>query len=174
MAALAGDLSKQILGHSDATKAFRPWWDVVQDGIMYSLVVMGKCWALFLYVNYLLKIIINFWFFPGVVTLPMTFMTRTPVDCVIHPSMWQPNSSSTHIMDSNQLVSIKCDTNKLTNQVIICFADSVRSVSAHLRQVLLHRDDGLALPHLLPLYPLPRPHTHHIHREGAHQVCYVI
>ena len=42
MAALAGDLSKQILGHSDATKAFRPWWDVVQDGIMYSLVVMGK------------------------------------------------------------------------------------------------------------------------------------
>ena len=45
MAALAGDLSKQILGHSDATKAFRPWWDVVQDGIMYSLVVMGKLCA---------------------------------------------------------------------------------------------------------------------------------
>ena len=42
MAALAGDLSKELLGHSDATKAFRPWWDVVQDGIMYSLVVMGK------------------------------------------------------------------------------------------------------------------------------------
>ena len=44
--------------------------------------------------------------YAGVVTLPMTFMTRTPVDCVIHPSMWQPNSSSTHIMDSNQLVSM--------------------------------------------------------------------
>ena len=106
MAALAGDLSKQILGHSDATKAFRPWWDVVQDGIMYSLVVMGECLTLFPNINHLFTIMMNFLFFPGVVTLPMTFMTRTPVDCVIHPSMWQPNSSSTHIMDSNQLVSI--------------------------------------------------------------------
>ena len=42
MAALGGDLRKQILGHSDAEKAFRPWWDNLEDGIMYSLVVMGK------------------------------------------------------------------------------------------------------------------------------------
>ena len=44
-------------------------------------------------------------FSPGVVTLPLTFMASTPVDCVIHPDMWQPNSSSSQIMDSNQLVS---------------------------------------------------------------------
>ena len=42
MAALGGDLRQQILGHSDAAKAFRPWWDNLEDGIMYSLVVMGK------------------------------------------------------------------------------------------------------------------------------------
>ena len=42
MAALGGDLSKQILGQTDAAKAFRPWWDKCEDGIMYSLVVMGK------------------------------------------------------------------------------------------------------------------------------------
>ena len=41
MAALAGDLSKQLLGQSDASKAFRPWWDTIEDGVMYSLVVMG-------------------------------------------------------------------------------------------------------------------------------------
>ena len=42
MAALAGDLTKTILGQSDAAKAFRPWWDSIEDGIMYALVVMGK------------------------------------------------------------------------------------------------------------------------------------
>ena len=42
MAALAGDLTKQILGQSDAVKAFRPWWDSLEDGIMYALVIMGE------------------------------------------------------------------------------------------------------------------------------------
>lgn len=64
MAALAGDLSKVILGHSDADKAFRwqlfiykqdhltlsvylhyqlrPWWDVIEDYTMYFFVVMSK------------------------------------------------------------------------------------------------------------------------------------
>ena len=36
MAALAGDLSKQILGHSESTKAFRPWWDNIEDQILYA------------------------------------------------------------------------------------------------------------------------------------------
>ena len=27
MAQLAGDLSKAIMGQTDAEKAFRPWWD---------------------------------------------------------------------------------------------------------------------------------------------------
>lgn len=67
MAAVAGDLSKQILGQSDAAKTFRPWWDNLEDGILYSLVVMGM------------------------ITLPMTFLTGTPLDCTIHPSLWFNN-----------------------------------------------------------------------------------
>jgi hypothetical protein len=42
MAALAGDLSRQILGHSDAAKAFRPWWDTLEDNLLYAFVVLGK------------------------------------------------------------------------------------------------------------------------------------
>ena len=42
MAAIAGDLSKKILGHSDAAKAFRPWWDTLEDNLLYAFVVMGK------------------------------------------------------------------------------------------------------------------------------------
>ena len=42
MAALAGDLSRQILSHSDAARAFRPWWDNLEDSLMYSLVIMGE------------------------------------------------------------------------------------------------------------------------------------
>lgn len=42
MAALAGDLSRQILSHTDAARAFRPWWDNMEDSLMYSLVIMGK------------------------------------------------------------------------------------------------------------------------------------
>ena len=42
MAALAGDLSKAILGQSDAAKAFRPWWDVLEDNLLYSFVIFGE------------------------------------------------------------------------------------------------------------------------------------
>ena len=41
MTAIAGDLTQKILGHSDADKAFRPWWDNLEDGVLYSFVVMG-------------------------------------------------------------------------------------------------------------------------------------
>ena len=64
MAALAGDLSKMIMGHSDAAKAFRPWWDSMEDGLMYSFVVMG------------------------LVTLPMTFLSNTPIECAFHSDYW--------------------------------------------------------------------------------------
>jgi len=71
MAALAGDLSKAILGQSDAAKAFRPWWDSVEDLLMYSFVVMS------------------------LVTLPMTFLSGNPVDCAIHRHYWQ--NSTEHV-----------------------------------------------------------------------------
>ncbi len=47
MAALAGDLSKQIKGHSEAAQAFRPWWDNLEDNFMYSFVILGIMIAFF-------------------------------------------------------------------------------------------------------------------------------
>ena len=41
MAAVAGELSKQIKGHSEGEKGFRPWWDTVEDNIMYAFVILG-------------------------------------------------------------------------------------------------------------------------------------
>lgn len=73
MAALAGDLSKQILGHSDAAKAFRPWWDNLEDSIMYAFVVIG------------------------LILLPMTFLSGTPVACAVHPDSWAGNYTSPNL-----------------------------------------------------------------------------
>lgn len=42
MANVAGDLSQQILGQSDAAKVFRPVWRNSQDSALYALVVLGK------------------------------------------------------------------------------------------------------------------------------------
>ena len=42
MAAIAGELSKQIKGHSEGAQGFRPWWDTVEDNLMYAFVILGK------------------------------------------------------------------------------------------------------------------------------------
>ena len=50
----------------------------------------------------------------------------------------------------------------------------IRAVPADVRQEVLHGDDGLPLPHLLSLHPLPRPHAHHLRREGSHWVGFTL
>ncbi len=42
MAAIAGELSKQIKGHSEGAQGFRPWWDTVEDNLMYAFVILGR------------------------------------------------------------------------------------------------------------------------------------
>ena len=42
MAQLAGDLSHAIMGQTDAEKAFHPWWDHMEDKLLYFFVVMSK------------------------------------------------------------------------------------------------------------------------------------
>ena len=42
MSSLANALVSQVLGHSDAEKAFRPWWDNFEDYLVYVLVMLGK------------------------------------------------------------------------------------------------------------------------------------
>ena len=57
MAALGSLLMNKVLGHSDAEKAFRPWWDTLEDILIYSLVILG------------------------VITVPTAIITGTPLDC---------------------------------------------------------------------------------------------
>ncbi|CAB4069676.1 LRRC8 [Lepeophtheirus salmonis] len=41
MASLGNALVNKILGHSEAEKAFRPWWDNLEDFLVYGLVMLG-------------------------------------------------------------------------------------------------------------------------------------
>ena len=41
MSSLAHALVGQVLGHSDAEKAFRPWWDNFEDQLIYGLILLG-------------------------------------------------------------------------------------------------------------------------------------
>ena len=42
MGAVASIVAKSVFGHSDAENAFRPWWDTVQDHLIYGLITTGK------------------------------------------------------------------------------------------------------------------------------------
>ena len=57
MAAVGTALLSKVLGHSQAEKAFRPWWDSLEDYLIYALVMTG------------------------VVLVPTAIVTGTPLDC---------------------------------------------------------------------------------------------
>ena len=42
MGAVASTVAASVLGHSDAEKAFRPWWDNFQDHLIYGLIMLGE------------------------------------------------------------------------------------------------------------------------------------
>ena len=42
MAALGATLLDNVLGHSKAEQAFRPWWDSFEDFLVYGLVMLGE------------------------------------------------------------------------------------------------------------------------------------
>jgi hypothetical protein len=54
MASLGEALVSRVLGHSAAEKAFRPWWDNLEDFLIYGLVMLGKKYlSCKLFLNYL-------------------------------------------------------------------------------------------------------------------------
>ena len=57
MAAVGAALMGKVLGHSEAEKAFRPWWDSLEDYLIYGLVMIG------------------------VVMVPTAIISGTPLDC---------------------------------------------------------------------------------------------
>ena len=42
MASLGASLVNEVLGHSTAEKTFRPWWDILEDYLLYGLITLGK------------------------------------------------------------------------------------------------------------------------------------
>ena len=42
MSSLADALVSKVLGHTAAERAFRPWWDNLEDYLVYALVMLGK------------------------------------------------------------------------------------------------------------------------------------
>lgn len=66
MAAIAGELSKQIKGHSEGAQGFRPWWDTVEDNLMYAFVILGKITkTIYIYVGKELPLLCPFLHRPG-------------------------------------------------------------------------------------------------------------
>ena len=41
MAQIGTDLMTRVVGHTEAERAFRPWWDIVEDYIIYALAMIG-------------------------------------------------------------------------------------------------------------------------------------
>ncbi|XP_071748623.1 uncharacterized protein [Lepeophtheirus salmonis] len=61
---IEADIKKKILGRSKAEKVFRPWWDTLEDYLLNTLVIFGF------------------------LTLPTAYVTGNPVECVLHPDIW--------------------------------------------------------------------------------------
>ena len=39
---------KALFGQSDAEKTFRPWWDNLEDVLLYGLIILGKFYKSYL------------------------------------------------------------------------------------------------------------------------------
>lgn len=57
-------LQQQVLNRPKAELAFRPWWDSVEDCVLSAMVGIGF------------------------LTLPTAYVTGNPVECVVHPALW--------------------------------------------------------------------------------------
>ena len=75
MAQIGTDLMTRVVGHTEAERAFRPWWDIVEDYIIYALAMIG-IWGPLTFVFFFESLI-----FPGVVLIPTAPITGSPLDC---------------------------------------------------------------------------------------------
>ena len=41
MALIGTDVMSRVIGHSEAERAFRPWWYTVEDYTIYALAMIG-------------------------------------------------------------------------------------------------------------------------------------
>ena len=50
--ALDGELRKSLLDRTDSEKAFRPWWDTLEDTLLNTLIALGNARMVFCYQNF--------------------------------------------------------------------------------------------------------------------------
>jgi len=62
--AFESGLSQQVLHRPKAELVFRPWWDSVEDCVLSCMIAIGF------------------------LTLPTAYVTGNPVECVVHPNLW--------------------------------------------------------------------------------------
>ena len=43
-AVIEGDVRKNLLDRTDAEKVFRPWWDLIEDYLLNTLIALGEYW----------------------------------------------------------------------------------------------------------------------------------
>ena len=41
MAVVGSALLDKFIGHSEAERAFQPWWDTMEDYLVYGLIMLG-------------------------------------------------------------------------------------------------------------------------------------
>ena len=84
MAALGGALLSSVLEKSPAEKALTPWWDKIQDYIIYGLIIVGKQIFLkqvFIEVVMILEKYFICMLFSASIAIPSTLALGTSLDC---------------------------------------------------------------------------------------------
>jgi len=79
----------KVLGITDAEKAFRPWWDILEDYCVYTLVVLG------------------------LVVFPTAMVTNKPMDCTfcIEDKQCPPYPNIPHNLRFSNTINFKNNTN---------------------------------------------------------------
>ena len=92
MAVVGTTLLSNVLSHSEAERAFQPWWDTTGEFITYGLIILGKVLSICCFQNIILLYFWMYWYsyslrykyyHLGLVTLPTTMFSSTPLDCTI-------------------------------------------------------------------------------------------
>ena len=96
MATLGAALASNVLGHSEAEKAFRPWWDNFEDHLIYGLITLGKLRPQVTTSDLTHSLVI---YFTGLIVLPTAIINGTPLDCTLCQESICPKNFTSDLPD---------------------------------------------------------------------------
>ena len=59
--AMDSEVRKSLLDRTDAEKAFRPWWDTLEDTLLNTLIALGNTLVVLLYLYLFLQLSLAQW-----------------------------------------------------------------------------------------------------------------